>query len=220
MIRDFVYGHIDTVIPISFSFPLKNPRTSSLIGFTVDTFDGRDYQLDLGNGIQFTASSKPVGGVNDIYNFNTTDTGSTDLYIKKEAVKGLSIIGGSHSFDTEILEPFSRLQNLYLEGEITTDITSIPNNVSTLSIGSGTEITSDYNDDDRSFKFTPINLFRLNNNVGTGLTGSGVDNLLRDLLNAQFIGQKRVEITGINSPPTDISLVTSLQNLGVTVVTN
>lgn len=220
MIRDFVYGYDESLTPTALEIPLKSPRDFEFIGLSIETFDGSDYQLDLGNDLQFSASSAPYTSSLNFYSFDSSITGSTKIFVKKSNVKSLRLAADAHEFNTSILAPFSRLQNLTLATTASTNIVTIPNNVSTFFATLNTEVTG-YSVR-RSFTFTPMQRFVLKNEQGTGLTSGEVDNLLEDLSVADWVGIKQVEITGINSARTSASdsFVTTLEGKGVTVTTN
>lgn len=216
MINDFVRSYKENRIPEAISLPLDSGRTSEIMVIGVQTFDGSDFSFDLGNGTVLTRNSSSIPHVVDL---DISITGSVDLYVRKSNIKRLELDGSVFDFDTNIFH-LPRLQEVIFGGFITTNILSINNNVHSIQLNPTSEITG-YSTR-RNFTYTPMRRFALLNEQGTGLSSTEVDNLLGDLAQADWEGQKLVFIGGVNSARTSSSDadVSTLQGKGVTVITN
>lgn len=218
-IRKFVYSYFEEAELDPIILSLNSARRDTDFSIGVKTVDGSDYQIDVGDGNIVTQQSNTIPRN---YTLPLSFSGDTKIYTKRDNIEELKFTTStSHDFLLADLFGMSNLKVLFLTEKVTGKIANIPNSVDTFVMLQGSSIINGYSIR-RDFTFVPMKNFTLVNSSGTGLTSSEVDNLLEDLSQATWTGTKRVQITGVHEPRTSASdaFVTTLQNKGVTVITN
>lgn len=189
--------------------------TSSLI---LKKENNAPFDLDFGNG---ELLSIPNGNNIIQRQIKNSLTTSTKIFIQRNEIETLKILSETHTVSTDDLYGMGFLKKLQLTKNAIVEIKRIPKAVREFSLFNGGKIVGGYQDR-INFQNGGMEKFVLENDIETGLERTEVDDLLEDLSLASWFGEKLVKITGVNSAPTTKSnpFITTLENKGVTVITN